>query len=564
MAATCAVVALLCPSSASASLLWSKPAQLTPLYAASPQALMDERGQVLLTWNQRKGYGPDRGIFSYRWRAPDGKWSGTRTLDDVRTDYDAKVQMTPRGEALLAFGSRESEPVYAVADSGGAFSKPKRLGDAGETGTVDLATDDAGNAVATWLRRDGAIRVATRRAGEDFAPASTLEVLTRLQLQQSPMPAPSASVNAAGAAAVVWQAGHAEGADGKWYIRHRLAYRAPGGNFGAPENVPLSEGQWSGFDQGLIVSETGEVVLTMTSALVVSQSGTSYAVRQPTGAWSEPRELGQLGYVTNVFAEPGGAVSFVVGRIGGGYYSNGEKHGDTNRYVDFATHRPDSGLDGPRQISVADGTSPDASMNQRGDILAAWTVGGDGDASSQRIAVSERILGTVFAPEIVLSKPGVWPPQVSLNAGRNAAVVWNGDDEPGGEFTAAAWGSFRSDPQLPPLPLPPVIDIGDPLDPLLDEDGISVPIRCDQACTVQPEGLLLDGPGTGARAKKAGKVRVAKGKRGRVRLRFDSKARAAAREALAAGRKPWVSVSVRAKGKSPRTVRASRRVKLRR
>ena len=524
---------------------------------------MDERGQALLTWNQRKGYGPDAGAFSYRWRAPDGKWSETGTLTDVRTDYDAKVAMTPRGEALLAFGSRESEPVYSVADSGGSFSKPRRLGDPGETGTVELAMDDAGNAVATWLRRDGAIRMATRRAGEDFEPARTVEVLTYEQLQQSPMPAPSASVNAAGAAAIVWQAGHVQGEDDKWYTRNRLAYRAPGGSFGAPEDVPLFEGNWSGFDQGVVVSETGEAVVTMTSFLAVQDSGTSYAVRQPAGAWSDARSLGRLGYVTNFFAEPGGAVSFLIGRMGGGYYTNGEKHGDTNRYVDFATHRADGELDGPRQISVADGSSPDASMNQRGDILAAWMAGGD-DSRQHRVVVSERITGTIFTPETVLSAPEVWPPQVSLNAGRQAAAVWNGDDDPGGEFTAAAWGSFRSDPKLPPLPLPPVIDIGNPLDPLLDEDGISLPVRCDQACTVQPEGLLLDGPGTGARAKKAGKVRVAKGKRGRVRLRFDSKARAAAREALAAGRKPWVSVSVRAKGKSPRTVRASRRVKLRR
>lgn len=561
-----ALSCLVAASTASASLLWSKPRQLTPPYAAEPQALVDERGQVLLTWGQRKGYGPERGVFSYRWRAPGGRWSPTRTLPSIRADYETEVAMTPRGEAVMAYGDRDREVVYSIAEPGGSFSAPEPLGDSGEAGRVDLAIDDAGNAVAVWLSQKREVRVATRRAGGDFSPARTLEVLTPEQVRLSALIGPYVSVNDAGAAAIVWQGGQGPHSDGRWYMRHRLAYRAAGGSFGAPEEVPHFEGQGSHIDQGVTVNERGDVVLTQQELPTGVSGGVSYAVRSATGGWGEAREVGPMGHVTNAFAEPGGAVSFVIERLADSPPAPDQPR-DPRRYVDFATHRADGGLDGPRQISTADGYSPDAAMNRRGDILAAWTVGGQGDTRQTRVAVSERLAGTVFTPELVISAPGVWPPQVALNDARQAAVVWGADDDPAGEFAPAGWGSFRSDPKLPPLPLPPVIDIGEPLDDLLDEGGIVLPVRCDQACTVRPEGLLVDGAdgaGTGTRAKKAARVRLSKGRRGRVRVRFDSEARAAAREALAAGRKPWVSVSVRAKGKSPRTVSASRRVKLRR
>jgi hypothetical protein len=575
------VSALLCAgaaaSTASADLLWSKPRQLTPPFSAEPQALMDERGQALLTWGQRKGFGPDRGVFSYRWRAPDGRWSPTRTLPSIRADYETEVAMTPQGEAVMTFGDPDSEPLYSIAEPGGEFSAPKRLGEPGEEGRVDLAMDDAGNAVAAWLHRPrnngeggASVRVATRRAGEGFAPARTVDTLTAQQVTQSAMIGPNASVNDAGAAAIVWQAGQGPGPDGFWRVRHRLAYRAPGGSFGAPEDVPLPPGKSSAIDQRVTLNENGDAVVTLQEFPMGSSGGVSYAVRSATGGWGEAREVGRLGYVADTFAEPGGAVSFLIQRLAdqgpGGYEP--DKPQDYRRYVDFAIHRADGELDGPRQVSTADGYSPDAAMNQRGDILATWTVGGNGEFRAARVAVSERLAGTLFTPELVMSGPDVWPPQVSLNNARQASLVWNADDEPGGEYAPTAWGSFRMDPKLPPLPLPPVIDIGDPLgdDPLgdlLDEGGIVLPVRCDQACTVRPEGLLFDA-GDGKRAKKGARVKVPKGRRGRVRVRFDADTRAAAREALAAGRKPWVSVSVRAKGKSPRTVSASRRVKLRR
>jgi hypothetical protein len=562
----CALFALLA-APASAALVWSKPAPLTPRYAANPEVRLDARGLGLLTWgDMNPAKGDARGGLTYRWRAPDGRWSATRTIPRIRSAaYPPEVALTPRGEAVVAFGWRGREPLYAVAEPGGAFSEPKRLGEPGETGVVDLAVDDLGNAVATWLREDGAVRVASRKARGEFGEPQTLEVLTGEQIRMSAIIGPTASVNAAGAAAVTWAAGQVPGEDGRWYTRHRVAYRAAGGSFGTPEEVPRFPGTWHHVDQSATVAENGDVVVVL-QEFVGGSGGASYTVRRAGGGWAEPREVGPLGYLTNVFAEPGGAVSFVIQRTKGATATGpGEPPppGAYDRFVDFATHRPDGTLAGPRQISAADGYAPDAAMNQRGDVLAAWNTG-PAEGDRKRVAVSDRIAGPLFGPELVLGAEGAWPPKVSLNEARQAAVTWNYDDERGGELDVAGWGSFRFDPELPPLPLPPDIDIGTPLDPLLDEDGIVLPVRCDRECTVRPEGLLIGAADRGKRAKKAGKVRIARGKRGRVRLRFDYAARTAAREALAAGRKPWVAVSVRAKGKSPRTMTASRRVKLRR
>lgn len=544
---------LAAPGPAAADLTWSKPEQLTPPYAADPKVAIDARGLTLLTWGQRTGYGPQLGRFSYRWRTPGGRWSPIRTADGVVPDFESVLRMTPHGDALVAYGDRDNELVYRTAPAGGTFSRAKRLGDPGEKGFVDVATDDAGNAVAAWSRlSDGAIRFASRRADGDFGPAQTLEVRTGEQYRTSSITRPAVAMNTAGAALIAWQIGQEPDEEGH-HTRHRVAYRPPAGSFGTPELAPRF-GSSTQYQHALAMTESGDAVMTSQDFVTTEGGATTYAVRRATGGWSDVRELGRMGFIANLFAEPGGAVSFVVSR-------QGASGSDT--FVDFVTRLPDGTLVGPNQISAGDGHIPHAAMSLRGDLIATWVRGYHGMSREGVVAVADRLAGAAFQPEVALSPRGTWSPHVALNDARQAAIAWDYDADPAGEYAPAGWGAFRFDPEIPPLPLPPEIDIGAPLDPVLDGDGIAVPVECDRDCTVLPGGLLVDAASDARRSKKTGSVKLRKGARRRVRVRFGAADRTAAREALASGRRPWVSLTVRAKGKSPRPVRVSRRVKLR-
>lgn len=123
---------------------------------------------------------------------------------------------------------------------------------------------------------------------------------------------------------------------------------------------------------------------------------------------------------------------------------------------------------------------------------------------------------------------------------------------------------MRDDPLLPPLPFPPGLDIDVPALPVLDPDGdLVVPVECTTSCVAGAEGVLDPGGDAAPLAGDGPKRRLRARRRGRLKLDFGADGRAAVRKALKAGRKPVVYVSVRARGKSPRPITVSRRVRLR-
>jgi hypothetical protein len=540
---------------AQGALRWSEPERLGPGTATNSHVAIDARGTVLATWGQS---GLEGSGFTYRWRSPLGKWTAARTIPRFAATGGPRISMTPHGEALFAYSDMSNDVSYVTARAGGAFSEPKSLGEPGERGVLTFATDDVGNAVAAWVRAsDSAIRLATKRPGLDFGPAQTIDVKPEGTFGSGWL---SVAVNTAGAAVVAWS-NHRQEADGSRTTTYRISYRPPAGTFGPPEDVPF--GLRNGANQHVGLSETGEVVLAVQQQISDGSGGLTYAVRRLVGGWSQHRELGPLAFVRNVFTEPTGGVSFLMQKETGRrpmYPGDGA----LERWVQFATHRLDGTLAGPNQISAADGRLPAGAMNLRGDLLAAWGVGSGPNSGSAHVAVAERPAGGSFGVEqIVSEEQGVFAHDVALNDARQAAAIWTSSRDPGDGRPYPVDIALRFDPKLPPLPPPPEVDIGKPTDPILDENGIALPVECDQACTVEAGGLLLGSVSVEGRAKRGSKVRLEKERRGRVRVRFGAAAREAARKALAAGERPWVSVIVRAKGRSPRALFVSRRAKLR-
>jgi hypothetical protein len=544
---------------AGAVLRWSDPAILSePGSTGLVRVASDARGDSLVVWGTYRDDGSGYHELFYRWRSPRGGWTDTRSVPIRNLGLlSVDLAMTPAGDAMIVGTHREGRIRMATARPGGAFGDPVAVGDAADRATgLDLAMDDEGNAVLAWVRdtygdpnpdgsrtRDSAVRVATRKAGAEFGDPVTLDT-------ESGAVVAFAAMNAAGAAVVVW------GGSGETGIRPFASYRPPAGSFGPPERVPVDA---RGPTFRTAVNVAGEAVVTLNEVIYSAgqtNAGSSYAVRSPLGGWSDEQVIDTRGYATEVYAEPSGAVSFLLDMPDPGGSAQ-----EPRRQVGFASRLASGVVSGPRQISKDQGSLGGGAMNLRGDILAAWSDRADGTG---RIAVAERPAGTVFGEELPISAPNGLGAAPALNDAGQALVAWMHTPTPNYAVGSRVEAAVREDPALPTLPFPPDVDLGAPLDPVLDDDGIAVPVACDVSCTVEPTGLLYEGADATARAKRAARTKLAAKARGRVRVRFGAAARKSARKALARGRKAWVALTVRAKGRSPRTVAFSRRVRLKR
>jgi hypothetical protein len=532
---------------ADGALRWSDPQALSePGSTGYVRVATDARGDSLVVWGQIRNDGQGYGEILYRWRSPRGKWTPTRAIPIPNIGLlSVGVAMTPLGEAVVVAAHQRTGVFSATARPGREFTAPRPIAPADERPLgVTLAIDDAGNGAATWLSQPGGrIRVATRRPGAGFGEPVTIA-------GDSGGAVPFVAMNDAGAAVVAWPSSSETG------LRPFASYRPPAGSFGPPEQVQV-EARGPVFHPS--VDPAGGVLLAFGETIYRgerAETGSSYAVRSPLGGWGPEQVIDTGGYVSEAFAEPTGAVSFLID-----VPDPSGNAAEPRRYVRFASRLPTGMLRGPTQISKDKGSSPDGAMNLRGDILAAWSDQADGTG---RVTVADRPVGTVFTEPVAISDPKTFGASVAFNDALQAVVAWVQTPTP--NYAVGSWVevAVREDLALPTLPFPPDVDLGAPLDPILDGDGIAVPVSCDVACTVEPTGLLFDKRQATARAKTAGRVKVLAGRRRDVRVRFGATARRAARKALADGRKPWVAFTVRAKGRSPRPVAFSRRVPLER
>jgi hypothetical protein len=351
-------------------------------------------------------------------------------------------------------------------------------------------------------------------------------------------------VNPAGAAALSW---------GTSFAGPRVSYRPPGGSFGPPERV---EG-WA-LSAPIALNPSGELfAATAPMSEGNAEAGTIVSARSPLGGWSLPSTIffggnSQRTIEPLMFTQPDGSVALVIEDPAGGF-------GDNKLF--FATRHLDGSTSPPEVISGAISGSPRAAANLRGDILAAWDRGsrniGDGRYDGE-IVIAERDAGKSFGGEVLAARPALGGDVALNDAGQGAVVYLQLDGQ--GQY-AGIGARVREDRSLPPLPFPPAVSIARQSDRSLGRDGsLVISPRCNTRCRISTTGVLY--PGGGGIRGRAASVKLAKSRRGRVRVRFGAAGARAARRALARGRHPWVSVSVTARGRSPRSRTISRGVRL--
>ena len=512
---------------------WSDPVELGQGFGG--KVLIDARGDVLATWGSVDSK-TSTATAHYAWRSPRGTWSAPRTLPaKLRDTAQFAAVLTPRGDATVAW-SEDGRIVSADARPGRALGNLQTVAsDQRDAERPSLATDDEGNLVVAWTFHDceppeprdtadcyRSTSVATRRSGGRWRGPHFTALGETAQ----------AAVNPAGAAAVSFLAPGANA---------RLAYRHPGGSFGAVEVPPVA-----GYGLAdVAIDDAGRATLTTRSLSTLfgrQQARTSAAQRHPLVGWGEAGELpGGASIHFTLLAEPSGGAFFLT---------------DQRRSsVTHAERRPDGSFDGPATLA-ADADAPSAAINFRGGILAAWHSPAAGSREAAQVFVADRSAGGAFeTPQPVSRDPGAVDPSVALNDAGQAAAVWTQ-----GTSTGVA---VREDPAAGTLPFPPDVAVETPKAARLDSDGgLRLVIRCNRSCRATPTGILAVGGGD-LRAAGGPTKTLKAGRRTGITLRLGAAAAKRVRQELKAGRRPWVGFTIRAQDDSPRPMTVTRRVRLR-
>jgi hypothetical protein len=496
---------------------------------------VDARGDVLALWQRWYG-GNDTRTF-YAWRPPRGEWTGSRRLGPA--GQRVTVALTPFGQGTAVWNDGHGHVLSAEARPGGAFADPQVVASHIEANSdVNLALDDAGNAVTAWAldthsgRRNAGstIFAATRPAGGSWSAPERLS-------GDVAGGGPFILANAAGAAVVEWitlENGHVE-----------ISYRPPAGGFGPPERAPLTN--FGSFPR-IALSDDGRFTVAIPTGSFFTDVAhrTEFTTRSPLGDWAKSVEFASGGTPDALLAEPDGRVTFLI-----------DYEADPNHpRVEVATRTVSGGLEGPTTLAPGSRDVRGA-IDLRGDVMAGWQQ----TATNGALQVAERAAGAPsFGPSVTVAPDNLGQPAVALNDAGQAVAAWAG----GSNDSPTAKVAVRDDPTAPALPFPPDLHVGLPDAPQLDGDGqLVIPVICSRPCQATPTGIVVPGRRGDASSGSGSSRRLRARRRGRVRIDFGRHAARAVRKALHRGRTATAYVSVRARGRSPRPITVSRRIRLR-
>lgn len=510
------------------------------------RTVMDARGNVLSVWQHRYGdgtptWGGNKIASSYRWYRPGSGWGPVQDLPRS-AGWVADIEITPRGEAhalVVGTGAEVIDAGLWTAAPGEPLAEVGEVTEAAFAGaTPALGLDDVGNAIVAWSappQRDQPFYVSMRPVGGKFGEPQKIGEQSGGNID--------VVMNPAGAAAVKWVEG-----DGL----PRVAYRPAGGTFGGEELPGLGPGGLShiGIDlQGRVVAagrQNDGVAWTPGSG----PQHVAVVVRSPLGGWSEQQIVQENAYVGSLVVAPLGVATLFA---------------SSNRETMIVTR----GLDGSvERESLGPDTAGThlAALDHRGGALVAFAEWSE--APQRNVFVRARpAAATGFAPPAVVG-PGNGGPVsgVALNDLGQAVVVWTELARNGDRFEyRRTFAAVRDDPALHDLPAPPDVTVyKDPLAALDGDGDLRAQVRCDQSCKVSSAGIVFPDGTDGAVVGRGKSVRLKARRKSRVKIDFGAAGAQAVRDAIAAGRRPWLSVTVSGRGRSPRPLVVTRRFKLKR
>lgn len=207
-----------------------------------------------------------------------GPFGAEVVLPGSRVLNDPVVGASSGGAALVAWIDDHGRVQAAFRRSGGAFGPPRPVttdpsNESGYTSPV-LATNEAGASVLAWPSSGGHIEVAVGRDGIFGAPQDLGAGF-----------GPEVAINARGDAAVTWAGGDLP--------RTRVAFRAPGGSFGASTAVGgcSADGNYIGGGGRVVLDAAGDALVAWSETPAIRRPGLHHlasAVRPVGGTLGAP------------------------------------------------------------------------------------------------------------------------------------------------------------------------------------------------------------------------------------------------------------------------------------
>jgi hypothetical protein len=283
---------------------WQAPVELsaTGQDGLFPQIALDSAGDAVAVWDTRKG---SDYVIEAATRAAGGAWQTGEEISAPGKDLEephARVAVDPAGDAVAAW-ERYNGANYiveaATKTSGAPWLPAQELSAAGQDAfSADVAVDPAGNAAAVWQRSNGTnqiIETATRTPGALWLPAKELS---------------AAGENAFGAHVAVDQAGNAVAgwirSNGTNSVVE-AATRAPGAPWLPAEELSAAGQDASGLQVAL--NPAGDAVAVWTRSDGANQI-VEAVDKLPGGAWALPARglsgIGQNAESPAVAVDPAG------------------------------------------------------------------------------------------------------------------------------------------------------------------------------------------------------------------------------------------------------------------
>jgi PKD domain len=459
--AACAAVALGAlagPPAASADSAWldaqtlSDPAQ-GPL-ARGPALAFDGGGTEYVVWGQFPLGGASAGTVQVTMRPPGGAFSAPRSLGPIETPLAGgppQIAADAAGDALVVWQVTDTAGNFRVQASyqpaGGDFGAPQTLSPAGQDGTFPTpALDGDGNATVAWTLGEAAptVQAATATPAGAFGPPQTLS---------SPNVAGSVAlaVNASGAAVAAWSVGL--GANGNAVqAAVRPSAAAP---FGAAE-FASGQGQ-SALSSVVAIDRAGNASVAWSQAPLNDTSSTIYANTRPAGGAfaATPQTVsdpGAFATAPTLAGDPGGDATLA-------WRQGATPAADTGAIM--AARRPvGASAFGAQQVvfTSAQGLprAPNVAVGPSGMALLAWSAP---LASGAAAFAATRATGPAFDAPVRISDVGpeidTGDAVAATDGTGNGAVAWKfGTSEVALETEVQAAGFDGAGPRLENLVVP--------------------------------------------------------------------------------------------------------------
>jgi hypothetical protein len=439
--------ALLAAAPAGAAPAWLSPEAVSSREgeAFSPKVAVDAAGDSTAVWYRDDG---TREAVEVNTRPAGGRWAIAGPLSDTaRIADDPEVAVDPAGDAVVVWEEVVGGHFLIearVRPAGGSWGAAEQLSSEGQSAIEPVvAIDAAGEAVAAWTRSDGSkdiVEASTRPKGGTWSAPEKLSAAGEDAREVG------AGIGA-GEATVVWRR-----ANGTNQVIEASSRPRGGGWSGAAE---LSDDSHEADNPEVAVAPDGEAVVLWrwdNGLHEVIQA----TVRAPGGGpWPLAEELSAFG--SDAF-EP------AVAATDGGVAAVWSEGGAVLALIEVATLAPGGGWSPAKAISEGGGEANGAqvSLDAGGRAFVAWQRGvGPADAVVE--AAQGTVGGSWSGPSKLSASEGVdgRTPDVGVDAGGDATVVWRALREPNLSIEAA--GYEGAGPQLLDLTVPASGFVGESL-----------------------------------------------------------------------------------------------------